>query len=77
MNLDPLLKMLWKTPEGIANLKAIAWCDAHFPEMSVAKCQDYCDKFEKKYDEPLNKRWAEILKLYNIKVVKTTQEVTQ
>ena len=66
MNLNPLLAMLWKTPEGIACTKAIKWCDKNFPNMSLAKRLDYCEKFEEKFDEPLNKRWGQILKLYKI-----------
>lgn len=67
MLIDQLLKMLWATDEGKAAAKAIRWCNKNFPDLPEEKRMEFADKFEKQYDEPLNKKWQQILKLYKVK----------
>ncbi|HDY89529.1 MAG TPA: hypothetical protein ENH82_15635 [bacterium] len=67
MNLKILENILWKTREGIAALKAIRWCDANLSDMSEAKRMDYMNRFEEKFDRPLNKRWKRLKEQYEIK----------
>ena len=66
-NYKPLENILWKTPEGIACKKAIEYFDAHFDEWSINKRQKNIKIFAKKFDEPLNERWEQLKKQYQVK----------
>lgn len=69
-NLKLLEKILWKTKEGRDCKAAIKWCNDRFPKMTQKKIDEKLKIFEKKIDEPLNKRWEQLKKLYNIRKIK-------
>lgn len=62
-----LERILWKTKEGIATRKAIKYFNDHFNEWSEEEVQKKIRIFEKKFDGPLNEKWAKLKKQYNIK----------
>jgi hypothetical protein len=65
--IDTIINILWKTPEGKACQKAIKYFNNHFDQWTKKEVQEKIKIFEKKFDKPLNKRWAELKKQYRIK----------
>lgn len=65
--IKPLLNILWKTKEGIACKRAIKYFNNHFDEWDKKNIQEKLEIFEQKFDKPLNNKFQQLLKQYEVK----------
>lgn len=63
---NQLNTILLGTDEGKAYIKAVDWCNRHFPEMTQAEIDEHYKRFEEKIGKPLDRRWEILLKQYHV-----------